>query len=527
MPRVTKIPATIDPKTHLPEIRRKRRRVAGYARVSTDSDEQFTSFAAQREYYTNMICANPEWEFVDVYTDEGISGLNTKKREGFKDMIDDALAGKIDLIITKSVSRFARNTVDSLKTIRELKKAGCEVYFEKENIYTFDGKGELLLTIMSSLAQEESRSISENITWGQRRSFENGKVHLAYGRFLGYDKGEDGKPAINAEQAVVVELIYRLFLDGKTSGGICRELESRGIPAPGGGQKWTKTTIDSILTNEKYKGDALLQKTFTTDFLEKTKKVNEGEVPQYYVEDSHEAIIDPDIWAQVQAEYARRKALGHAYSGKSTLCAKLICEDCGAFYGRKVWHSTDVYKKEIWQCNGKFKNKDHRCDTPILTTEEIQQKFIRAYNQQMKDLPRIIADCELMRRSLTDFTELDASIEQKRQESEVVAGMVKELVKENASTAIAQDEYTRKYDSLNHRFEQVVNALNELTAERTLREQQEKAMSLYIRTLRKSPQVLAEWDDTIWTVLVEKAIVHRDKSITFVFYNGNEITVGA
>lgn len=178
MPKVTMIPATINPKTRLPEMIRAKRRVAGYARVSTDSDEQFTSFAAQTEYYTNLINANPDWEFVHVYTDEGISGLNTRKRTGFKEMIDDALAGHVDLIVTKSVNRFARNTVDSLKTIRELKKAGTEVYFKKENIYTFDGKGELLLTIMSSLAQEESRSISENVTGGQRKRFSDGKVSL-------------------------------------------------------------------------------------------------------------------------------------------------------------------------------------------------------------------------------------------------------------------------------------------------------------------------------------------------------------
>ncbi len=525
MPKITKIPATIDPKTHLPEMSKQKRRVAAYARVSTDSDEQFSSFAAQTEYYTNLIYSNPEWQFVGVFTDEGISGLNTKKREGFKEMIDTALTGAIDLIVTKSVSRFARNTVDSLRTIRNLKKVGCEVYFEKENIFTFDGKGELLLTIMSSLAQEESRSISENVTWGQRRSFESGKVHLPYGRFLGYDKGEDGKPAINAEQAAVVELIYRLFLDGKTACGICRELEIRGIAAPSGGSKWHAGTVESILTNEKYKGDALLQKSFTTDFLEKTKKVNTGEVPQYYVEGSHEAIIDPDIWAQVQTELDRRRALGRTYSGKSSLCAKLVCEDCGAFYGRKVWHSTDAYKKEIWQCNGKFKDKENRCRTPAFSAEEIQAKFIRAYNQQMQELPRIIEDCKLVRHALTDFTELDAAIEQKTAESEVVAGLVHELVKQNASTAIAQDEYTHKYDSLSQRYDSIINELNKLNAERTLREQKDKAMGLYIRTLRKSPQVLTEWNDTLWTVLVEKAIVHRDKTITFVFYNGNEVRI--
>ena len=281
-----------------------------------------------------------------------------------------------------------------------------------------------------------------------------------------------------------------------------------------------------VFSNEKYKGDALLQKTFTTDFLEKSKKVNEGEVPQYYVEGSHPAIIDPDMWDHMQAEFARRKALGRSYSGKDTLCAKLICEDCGGFYGRKVWHSTDAYKREIWQCNSKFKNGEH-CGTPTLTTEDIQQRFIKAYNRQMTELPRVITDCELMRKTLIDFRELDAAIEQKTQECNVIAGMVKALVNENATTAVLQDEYMRKYESLNQRFESVITELNALNEERTRRQQQDKAMGLYIRTLKKSPQVLSEWSDTLWTVMVEKGIVHRDGSITFVFYNGNEITVGA
>ena len=202
----------------------KRRRVAAYARVSTDSDEQFTSYEAQVDYFTTFIKAREDWEFVDVYTDEGITGTSTKHREGFKQMVADALDGKIDLIVTKSVSRFARNTVDSLTTVRQLKERGVEVFFQKENIYTFDGKGELLITIMSSLAQEESRSISENVTWGQRKRFADGKVSMPYKRFLGYDKGPNGTPVINEEQAEVVRLIFRIFLEGKTPNGICKEL---------------------------------------------------------------------------------------------------------------------------------------------------------------------------------------------------------------------------------------------------------------------------------------------------------------
>ena len=224
MGRVTVIPATINPATRLPTIGVHKRRTAGYARVSTDKDEQFTSYEAQVDYYTKFIKANAEWEFVRVYTDEGISGTSTKRREGFNEMIEDALAGKIDLIVTKSVSRFARNTVDSLTTIRKLKEKGVEVFFEKENIWTLDSKGELLLTIMSSLAQEESRSISENVTWGKRKSASDGKVSVPYKFFLGYDKGPNGTLIINPEQAKVIKRIYRDYMQGKTSWTIAAEL---------------------------------------------------------------------------------------------------------------------------------------------------------------------------------------------------------------------------------------------------------------------------------------------------------------
>lgn len=307
---VTVIPATVNPFTGMPVTGLHKRRVAGYARVSTDKDEQFTSYEAQVDYYTKYIKANPEWEFVTVYTDEGISGTSTKRRDGFNTMIDAALYGRIDLIVTKSVSRFARNTVDSLSTIRKLKEKGVEVYFEKENIWTLDSKGELLLTIMSSLAQEESRSISENITWGKRKSASDGKVSLAYRNFLGYEKGPNGTPVINQEQAKTVRRIYRNFMAGQTAWAIAKELTADGIPTPAGKSQWHTTTVESILTNEKYKGAALLQKTFTVDYLSKKIKTNEGEVPQYFVEDSHPAIIPPEEWDQVQKEFVRRHSLG-------------------------------------------------------------------------------------------------------------------------------------------------------------------------------------------------------------------------
>lgn len=311
--KVRTIPATVQhfaPSTPL----RVRLRVAAYARVSTDEEEQLTSYEAQVDYYTRYIQANPDWELVEVYADEGISGTNTKKRKNFNRMIEDALAGKIDRIVTKSVSRFARNTVDTLTTIRKLKDKGVGVFFEKENIDTLDSKGELLITIMSSLAQEESRSISENVTWGWRKRIAAGKVTVAYSHFLGYEKGEDGTMQIVEDEAKIVRQIYGMFLDGKTPSGIAARLSRQGIPSPAGKEKWQSSTVKSILTNEKYKGDALLQKTFTVDFLQKKKKANEGEVPQYYVENSHPAIVTEEVFDLVQHELRRRQQKGRPCS---------------------------------------------------------------------------------------------------------------------------------------------------------------------------------------------------------------------
>ena len=333
-PRVTMTPATLNRFTAMPIANTRKRRVAAYARVSTNQEEQLTSYEAQVDYYTQYIHSKTEWEFVKVYTDEGISATNTKKRDGFNDMVQDALDGKIDLIITKSVSRFARNTVDSLTTVRMLKERGVEVYFEKENIYTLDSKGELLITIMSSLAQEESRSISENVTWGKRKKMADGKVNLPYKHFLGYRKGEDGLPEIVPEEAVIVKDIFRMFLEGKSPAYIARHLTERGIPTPGGKPNWRPNTVESILTNEKYKGDALLQKTFCTDFLTKKFKVNEGEVPQYYVEGSHPAIIEPEIFDAVQVELKRRKQ-----QGRQKLHAALL-----------LWpHLLRRVRRDVWQ----------------------------------------------------------------------------------------------------------------------------------------------------------------------------------
>lgn len=359
-----------------------RKRVAGYARVSTEFEEQQSSYTAQVEYYTKYILERRDWELVGIYTDEGITATNTKLREGFNKMIEDALDGRIDLIVTKSVSRFARNTVDCLSAIRMLKDKGIEVYFEKENIHTLDSKGELLITIMSSLAQEESRSISENVTWGLRKRFADGNFSVAYSRFLGYDKGADGKMEINHEEAKIVQLIYKLYLDGYSDYHIAGYLTAQNIPTPCKKEKWCVSTVRSILLNEKYKGDAMLQKTVTVDYLTKRKKKNEGEAPRYYVKGSHEAIIPPAVFDMAQTERGRRwelikrTRLGK-YSGVSIFCTKIRCGDCGCWYGPKTWHSGTRYEKVVFQCNSKYK-KAEVCKTPNLSENDIKRLFVEA-----------------------------------------------------------------------------------------------------------------------------------------------------
>jgi DNA invertase Pin-like site-specific DNA recombinase len=513
---ITCFPATKNLFTAIPAASLSRRRVAAYARVSTDSDEQFTSYEAQIDYYTKLIQQREDWSYVSVYTDEGITGTNTKRREGFNQMVADALAGKIDLIVTKSVSRFARNTVDSLVTVRKLKERGVEIFFEKENIWTLDSKGELLITIMSSLAQEESRSISENVTWGQRKRFADGKVSMPYKHFLGYDKGENGQPVVNQKEAVIIRLIFRLFLEGKTPAGICRHLDASGIPTPSGKQKWSQTTVNSILRNEKYKGDALLQKRFTVDFLTKRMKTNTGEVPQFYVEGSHEGIIAPREFDMVQAEIERRKSIGGHYSGSSVFSSKLVCADCGAFFGQKVWHSTDKYRKMIWRCNAKF-NGEHKCTTPHLTEDEIKAAFLKAYNQLMSNRELVIADCRLMLEMLADHSKLDAQIVKVNKEIMLVSGLVSECVHENAEKAQSQDEFNKRHNSLVDRHQKAIERREKLKVACSDKVKRERELRGFIDALSTCPLVLDSWDEHHWRLQVVKGTVGRDGSIEFEF----------
>ena len=520
---VITIPATISKFTAAPLTSRKKRKVAAYARVSTDHEEQQSSYEAQVDYYTQYIRERDDWEFVAVYADEGITGCNTKKRDGFNSMVEDALAGKIDLIVTKSVSRFARNTVDSLTTIRKLKEHGIEVYFEKEGIWTFDSKGELLLTIMSSLAQEESRSISENCTWGQRKRFADGKVTVPFKRFLGYDRGPDGNLVVNEEQAKIVRRIFGMFLTGMSPAMIAHTLTKEGIPTPGGKQNWYASCIRSILANEKYKGDALLQKTITVDFLSKAHKVNEGEAPQFFVENSHPAIISREVYDLVQLELQRRGKRGRHTSAKSIFSDRLICGECGATFGSKVWHSTDPYRKVIWRCNRKYSRKDTKCPNRHLNEEKIKDAFVIAVNQLVIRKNEILDIYDKILAGLTDTAALDADLQRLELEKDGVLQRITDLIHENATTKMDQGEYNRRYDALEAQrvaLSEKQRRIKEKLADKLFRK---RKLEVFISEL-KSTEQLIYFDGQLFIRTVEQITVFPDK-LVLVFKDGTEIPV--
>jgi len=501
-----------------------KRKVAAYARVSTDSDEQLNSYEAQISYYTDYIKRRSDWEFVRIYTDEGISGLNAKKREGFQEMISDALNGKIDLIITKSVSRFARNTVDTLTYVRKLKEKQVEVYFEKENIYTLDSKGELLITIMSSLAQEESRSISENVTWGIRKQFSDGKVMMPYKSVLGFRKGENGLPEIVPEEAKIVRYIYSLFMKGMTPYGIARRLEEEKILSPTGKEKWYSSTVDSILQNEKYRGSALLQKKYTVDFLTKKQKVNEGEVQQYYIEDSHPAIIEPDEFDLVQAEYARRVNLETYYSNSTPYSCKLVCGDCGAFYGSKVWHSNTKYKRTVWQCNDKFKNEE-KCSTPHLYESEIQKSFVEALSLLLADKEKLLVHCREVSNELTDCSEEETRLKELTQEMEVVAEIISRIVNENSTRALDQEDYQKRYDTQVERYEALQAEFEELESAIEEKNHQSSSLSGFMFAIFDDDILPVKFTNMLWMSTVDTVTVKNDNTMLYRFKDGSEISL--
>ena len=424
----------------------RKKKVAAYARVSTEQDAQQNSYEAQIGFYTDYIQSKPEWEFVGVYADEGISGTSFKKRDGFNRMVSDAKAGKIDLILTKSISRFARNTVDSLSITRDLKEHNVEVFFEKENISSMDSRAELIFTIMSSIAQEESRSISENVRWGKKRVMEAGKFSLAWSAFLGYTKGPDGLPVIVEEEAKLVRRIYNMYLEGHTLNGIARTLTDEGIKTPRGSNKWTPTTIRSILTNEKYKGDAILQKTFVADFLTKKIVTNTGQRKQWYVKDSHDAIIDPDVFDFVQEELAKRNFRKGKYYD-SPFTGMVTCGLCGNYYGHRVLHSDRISRSEGWQCINKYK-KGINCQSRRITEDEIKKAFRLVCNRLYANKGSYGKSYEeTILPILSKSTDLEKDLAMLTNKKERLLSEAEALMAQNAKQSQSSTEYDERIKS--------------------------------------------------------------------------------
>lgn len=394
---VTKIPkkivTVIEPKRSMSVDKEKYRqkRVAAYCRVSTDSEEQLVSYANQKKVYTEMIGSRKDWCFAGLFADEGKSGTRADKRPEFNKMINACLAGKIDYIITKSVSRFARNTVDCLDYVRMLKSKGIGIYFEEQQIDTLKTDSELYLVIYAGFAQSESESISKNIIWTVRNKFEEGIPVFMYKRFLGYRKGADGEPEIVPSEAAIVEQIFNLYLAGETVDNISKMMKAEHYQIPGKNISFSKGMIMSMLANERYCGDAILQKSVTVDCIEKKRKKNTGEAPMYYVQNSHPAIIDRITFNKVQEELARRRAKSPA-SSKTTITSTgkysryaltdvLICGECGTRYRRVTWSRNGV-KRIVWRCISRLDYGKKYCkDSPTIFEDKLKEAIVRAVNK--------------------------------------------------------------------------------------------------------------------------------------------------
>ncbi len=514
MPDVQIIKATKSRKAMMEEKTR-RLRVAAYARVSTEKDEQENSYEGQVNYYTRYIQDHPTWVFVKVYADQGVSGTSTKHRKGFQEMMSDAEEGKIDLILVKSISRFGRNTVDIVDACRVLKANNVDVIFEKENLQLFSTSGEFMLTLFSSFAQEESRSISENITWTVRNNYKEGKYHMAYSRFLGYEKGPDGKPKIVEKEAAVVRDIYQLFIEGKSPSMIAKVLTERGIKSPGGKEKWTCSTVKSILTNEKYAGDAVLQKTFVADFLNHRTVKNEGQLDQYYLRDDHEGIVSHEIFDYVQAELERRKG-SRTSSAEGLFAGKLFCGECGKLYGQKVWHSNEKYRKEIYRCNDKYEGKKV-CKTPTVTDEIVKKAFMSVMRDLISE-EDLFENLDLVLKTVSDTSELESKLEDARLELELCNDKISQLSM-HSDTA----EFNSKYEKLTAKLEKAEKEAYQYSTAIDKKLKSASTIRLYIESLREVKDSLGEFDERTFNILLERVTVNTDNFV-FRFRDGREVT---
>ena len=531
-----KMVTVLEPKRSFTVDREKyrQRRVAAYCRVSTDDEEQLTSYNTQKRVYTDMVMANKDWELVGIYADEGISGTRADKRPEFKRMIDDCFAGKIDYIITKSVSRFARNTVDCLDHVRQLKARGIGVYFEEQNIDTLKCDSELYLVIYAGFAQSESESMSKNITWSYRKNFEDGKCIYIYKKLLGYKKGADGTPEIVPEEAVIVERIFNMFLAGMTAEGISNVLKAEKIKVPGKELNFSKKMILGILQNEKYCGDCILQKTVTVDCISKTRKKNEGEAPMYLVENSHPAIVSREVFNRVQEEISRRKALppqskkkAVTASGKYSkyaLTEVLKCGECGSRYKRVTWTSRGK-KQIVWRCVSRLDYGKKYCkDSITVKEEELQEAIVRAIRKfNEEDDSTYIA---LMKATLGDALGITGNNEEIEFLERRIEALNKRMVQIVSASVQAgesvehhEDEFRRIAEEIDQ-LKRRIDAAHEKRKENPGEQERLKEIQATIDSRSASINV---YDDTIVRQMIECIRVYHDGRLEIIFGGGYEI----
>ena len=530
-PTVIFIPA----KPEVVRASKRQLRVAAYCRVSTDDEEQLTSYEAQKNYYTDKIMTNKEWTMAGIFADEGITGTSARKRPEFLRMIRQCKQGKIDIVLTKSISRFARNTVDCLNYVRALKELGIAVIFEKENMNTLEIDSEILITMLGAFAQSESESISANVRWGIRQAMKEGKATIQYKYLYGYRKGDDGKPEIIPDQAEVVRKIYDLFLSGTPVRGIQEYLNANSVPNINGEPKWARSAIDSILTNEKYCGDVLLQKTYIDDCINKKVKKNTGQLPMYLVQNHHEGIISRETFDAAQAELARRSAgkspskknapTGRSrYSSKYALSDRLYCGECGTRYQRCTWRNRDGRKRIVWRCVSRVDYGNKYChNSPTLDEEPLHRAILAAINSAVKDRDNIVYNLKAaMEKELApvagqqlSLSEIDSQLEQLNTEfSKVLA---------EASESGDQAVYSDKFREIMQKQTALKAQRNEI--QRMLAESGKAAD--HIDQCRQAAEVMpvaiTEWDEALIRQVVESVTVETDGGIVVALKSGASI----
>lgn len=529
--KVRVIEPTVKPKATA--ISYRQLRVAAYCRVSTQMEEQLNSYEVQKNYYTEKINSEPKWKFVGIFADKGITGTSALKRDEFQKMIRMCKRKQIDMIITKSISRFSRNTVDCLNYVRMLRQLDVDVFFEEQGIHSKDAGAEFYITIYGSIAQSESENISANVRWGIQQRAKDGKVHFAYSRFLGYKEGPDGKPMIDEEQADIVKFIFNEYLLGSSLADIAKSLTAKGIKTPSGKSGWNGSTVRTILSNEKYKGDALLNKTYISDCISKKVKKNNGERPMYYVENNHPAIIDKDTFNRVQEELARRtskrkvKQVGTKteqgkYSSKYALTELLICGECGTPYRRCTWTASGE-KKIVWRCINRLDYGKKYCHhSPTIEESVLQNAIVTAIMNNAQQSADVLS---ILKEHIRIGIQAD-EVEDNSFELLIEIAKLDEKYNElfNKMTADTED-----IESIENQLIEIINKKHSLQAEveeiKTERTKRENAQSrleqiyLILDGLKNHPMT---YNDTLVRQILDTVVVESKDKIKVVFTGGYE-----